>query len=63
MSATINMGSKTPTDAFPKSSAMMKTGIKPNPEKPAFPRPTHNAAKQTKIHPVAPSITPPSSQT
>ena len=52
------MGRRIPTEAFPNNSAMMKTAIKPNPEKPAFPRPTHMAARETRIHPVVLSITP-----
>ena len=36
----------------------MKTGMSPRPENPAFPSPTQNAAKPTRIHPVVLSITP-----
>jgi hypothetical protein len=52
------MGSKTPTEALPKSSAMMNTAINPSPENPALPSPTHIAAKETRNQPEVLSITP-----
>ena len=44
------MGRRMPTEAFPKSSAITKTGINPTPANPAFEAPTHQAAKTSNAH-------------